>query len=740
MKRKIQSFNYFRNWTLKMLGFILIPAFAYPQHANPIEPLNDANGWMIQTKSSAYQIVVTKNKKVIPVFYGSAKQATSQKKNAAWQDRIDEVPVRGGYPFKSPVLEVVFADHVRDADLEFVSGEIISVNNRKTLKIIQKDNTYPLQVISYIRVLPEFDILEKWIEVKNTSGKEIIKIENLMSGSIVLPSDEYVLSQLSGSQMNEFQPNESLLTPGVKLIENKAFKSNFNAPWFQVRPQNSYKDEKGPTWFGSLHYSGNWTLAFDKTFNSTVQILGGINFWDTEINLKPGQEFQTPKLSVGYSLNGSEGVSQSLSAYIRQEILPKEHRYDMRPVLFNSWYATTYHLNEDEQVEMAKKASEMGVELFAIDDGWFKGRTASDRGLGDWEVDKNKFPNGLSSMIKRINNLGMKFGIWIEPESVNINSNIYKSQPDWILNYPSRKKELGYRVLLNLAKEEVYNHLLNVMTKLLKENKIDFVKVDQNSYLSEPGWMDAPVAIQWEVRILYIENLYRLFDELKKRFPEVLFESCASGGGRIDLGMMSRMDQAWVSDNAVALDRIFIQYGYLSAMPANTMVSWVVDNIIGFQQQPVSLEYKFDVSMSGVLGVGSDIRKWSPKELEIAKNKIAIYKEIRPMVQQGILHRLVSPYESNRCALQYNAEDGKTSVLFCYNMAKYLPGSQPIDRGSSILKLEGLNPQQQYSIKKAEDKNDKGVVYNGDLLMNIGIAWPVKNAFDSQILLISQYK
>lgn len=699
---------------LVLTVLINLALFSYAQEKSSIIKTENPRGWIIRTTTSAYQLIVTANGAVKPGYYGSVEQVDYVKKNSAWFEGIDEVPVRGGLPVKTPVLEVVFTDNVRDAELELVEGQIIRLNGRETLKITQRDKIYPLQVISYIRVLPEYDILEKWIEVKNTSKSDVLKVENLMSGSIVLPADEYILTQLSGKQMNEFQPQESRLTPGVKLIENRSFKSNYNAPWFQVRPQSSNDEESGPTWFGSLHYSGNWKLAFDKSFYTNVQVAGGINFWDTELNLKPGEEFQTPKLSVGFTPNGSEGVSLNLGAYVRNEILPAEHRKDMRPVLFNSWYATTYHLNEEQQVGMAKIAAEAGVELFVIDDGWFKGRTTHTSGLGDWEVDKTKFPNGLGSMIKRINDLGMKFGIWVEPESVTINSDIYRAHPDWILSYPSRKKELPYRVFLNLGKEEVYQHLLNVLSKLLKENKIDFVKWDQNTYLSEPGWMDAPPDVQREVRIAYIQNLYRLVDELKKRFPNVWFESCASGGGRIDYGMMSRMDQAWVSDNAVALDRIFIQYGYLSVLPANTMVSWVIDQIGDLWQQPVSLGYKFDVSMSGVLGIGYDIRKWSPEERAIAKSKIELYKQIRPLVQQGIVHRLVSPFYNNRCALQYNAEDKKSAVLFCYNMVKYLPGSQLIDRGSTILKLRGLDPKQQYRVKKAGDIKDKGTVYKGD--------------------------
>jgi alpha-galactosidase len=721
-----------------VLSFLCFAAFA--QSGSPVILKTDRpKGWIIQTKSSTYQLVVATNGSVKPGYYGAREQAGYANKNAAWYEGIDEVPVRGGLPLKTPALEVVYADHVRDAELVYVSSEILDIDGRQTLKITQKDKVYPLQVTSYIRVLPEYDILEKWITIKNTGKKDAIKVENLQSGSIVLPADEYVLTQLSGGPMHEFQLFNGLLTPGLKVIQNKTFKSPFNAPWFQVRPQSSSKDKKGPAWFGCIHYSGNWSLAFDKAYNGNLQVLGGINFWDTALDLKPGMEFQTPKLSVGYTPDGSEGASMDMGAYVRNEILPVAHRHEMRPVLFNSWYATTDKLKVDEQVDLAKSVSQLGAELFVIDAGWYVTNVGWWGGIGTWEVDKKKFPNGLSPLINAVHDDGMKFGIWFEPENIHLSSDVYKKHPDWILKFADRDTVAVKRTALNLAKEEVYQHLLASISKMLSENKIDFVKWDQNNYLRNPGWPDAPVEIQREVRIRFINNLYRLVDELRKRFPKVLFESCASGGGRVDLGTMSRMDQAWTSDNTVALDRLFIQYGYLSAMPANTMVSWVIQTTQpGGISKSNALSFKFDVAMTGVLGVGLDIRKLTPEERVIAKDKIALYKQIRPMVQQGILHRLVSPFENNRCALQYNAANGKSSVLFCFNMAQYLAGSQYIDRGTNILKLEGLNPDRQYRITKTNDANDKGTVYKGDFLMNIGIVWPVKNAFDSQISLIDQ--
>ncbi|MBZ4190906.1 alpha-galactosidase [Niabella sp. 3A5MI-3] len=705
-------------------------------------------GWLLRTRSSAYQLLITADKRIYPVYYGPLAQAGYKKRSAVWTQGVEELPVRGGYPTKTPLLEVVFNDHVRDADLEYVSGEAITLEGRPVLKLVEKDRRYPLQVTEYIRVLEEYDILEKWIEVTNTAKKGDIRIQNLLSGSLFLPPDEYELTQLSGMELAEFKPFRSTLTPGVKIIENKLFKSNRNMPWFLVRPKTAAAADLGPAWFGAVHYSGNWKLIFDnqveRTYNSALQILGGINFWDTEWTLKPGTSFATPKFSMGFTVGGEEGAARQNAAYIRETILPETHRKLLRPVLFNSWYATTYHLKEEEQVAMAKIAADMGVELFCMDDGWFMNRNKGDEGLGDWEVDPQKFPNGLQPMIDKVHALGMKFGIWVEPESVVLKTALYKKHPDWVLQFPGRRQVPG-RVFLNLAREDVYQYLYRSLSKLLRENKIDFIKWDQNTYLSDPGWAAAAPEMQLEVRIRFIRNVYRLVDALRKEFPDVLFESCASGGGRVDLGMLSRMDQAWTSDNSTAVDRLFIQYGYLAALPANTMVSWVIEGIANQVQLNPPLSYKFDVAMSGVLGIGYDIRKWTAAERALAKRKIETYKRIRPLVQQGILYRLVSPYVHNRCALQYNSGDKNAAAVFCYNLAVYvsggysktadLKGAQYIDNGSTVLKLKGLDPAKQYRIRKLGITDDDGAVYSGSFLMDAGIQWPVKNSFESQVLL-----
>ncbi|RYZ30160.1 MAG: alpha-galactosidase [Chitinophagaceae bacterium] len=689
-------------------------------------------GWNVRTNSSVYQLLLTDRGEVLPVFYGPearAERLLPQDRNRGnGPFQLAEVPVRGTYADKIPVVEVVFADGTRDCELVFQKADVINVDNRQTLRITQRDKVYPLVVVSYIRALLEYDMLEKWTEVKNIGKKEPIQIENLLSSSILLQPDRYFLTHHGGRWLNEFQLQKTELTTGIKTLQARDFSSFENSPWFAVSAQEEADGKGAGVWFGQVHYSGNWRIDLESTVSGHLQIAGGINFWDTQWRLGAGQSFTTPKMSVGFTQKGTDEAARLSADYIRKEILRPSIRDKIRPVIYNSWYATGFNVNEEGQLKLAKEAKDLGVELFVIDDGWFAGRKDDHAGLGDWFTDPEKFPNGLNPLIQKINAMGMQFGIWVEPEMVNPNSQLYKKHPDWVLHFPTRSRtEWRNQLTLNLAREDVYNYLLQSMTDLLKKHNIKFIKWDRNRGLTEPGWPSAPAHLQREVRLRYMNNLYRLIDELEKRFPDVLFESCSSGGGRPDLGMLSRMDQTWTSDNTNPLDRLFIQYGYLSAYPANTMVCWTT----GYDRSAINLplEYIFDVAMQGVLGIGDNITEWNDKQKEIAKNKIAEYKRIRHLVQQGNLVRLKSPFEGNKVALQYVSQDASEAVVICYNLAKAMEGATEESRSGKQLLLQGLDPKVMYAL---DDKNN--TTLSGEYLMNIGIPWPVTTAYRSAVI------
>lgn len=694
--------------------------------------------WSLRTRSTAYQVQITERGDVVPLYYGAAAAAEA----TGAQDRsrgngpfvLHEVPVRGGMADKIPQLEIRFADGTRDLELQFVRADIDTIEGHPTLCITQKDRYYPLQVKSYIRVLHEYNIIEKWIDVRNTGRKEVIQVDNLLSASILLPANQYYLTHHGGRWFNEFQLQQAKLTAGIKTLQARDFSSFENTPWFLVSNAENAWSSTAPVWFGQVHYSGNWRIDLESTVSGHLQIAGGINFWDTGLTLAAGRSFTSPRMSFGFSDRGADDAARIYSRYIKEQVMRTSQSKYRRPVIYNSWYATGFQVNEDGQLRLAREAKDLGVELFVMDDGWFAHRNDDRAGLGDWTADTVKFPDGLQPLIEKINAMGMDFGLWVEPEMVNPNSDLYKKHPDWVLYFPHRKRnEWRHQLTLNLAREDVYQFLLRSMSELLARHNIRFLKWDRNRGVSEPGWPSAPIWMQPEVRLRYVDNLYRLIDELQKRFPEVLFESCASGGGRPDAGMLSRMDQTWTSDNTNPIDRLFIQYGYLSAWPANSMVCWTTD----YDRSKIQLsqEFIFDVAMQGVLGVGDNILKWNTAQKEVAKAKIADYKSIRPLVQQGDLYRLYSPFEGNRVALQYVAKDSANSVLLCYNLQP-LPESAA-GHGPSYphVRLQGLTPSAFYQL------NDKdSSVYSGAYLMDVGVRWPVTGAYRSRILLLTRKK
>ena len=689
---------------------------------------SDNRSWTLLTKSAIYHIGVDGNGIVNMMYFGDKSQDVSLLSRSLG----DEVTIRGGFSSNTPMVEAIFPDKVRDIELIYVRSEVKQTDGYSMLVIYQKDKHYPLSVTEYLRVLPEYDIIEKWIEIENTGKKGVIEIENVQSGTFFLPKDSYELTHFSGIWGAEFQPQTTKLTQGIKTLQVKDFRS-FGTSSFVVRPEGESDETTGKAWFGSLHYSGNWRVDFEKYPTGILQVTSGINFWDQTYYLKPGQTFATPKMSVGYTREGMQGVSHSLTAYTREKILPVRHRNEIRPVLYNSWYATTFDVNEEHQLALAAIAKEIGVEMFVIDDGWFKGRINDKGGLGDWTVDKNKFPNGLQPMIEKINAMGLDFGIWIEPEMVNPNSDLYRAHPDWVFHYPNRTRHEGRnQLILNLAREDVYKYLYDSFYKLLKENNIRFIKWDMNKTMSDPGFPSATTEEQRAVRIKYVENLYRLNESLRKEFPDVWFENCASGGGRIDLGMMSRTDFSWTSDNTDPVDRIFIQYAYLNVFPANTMISWITHE--DWHQLNYPLEYKFDVSMSGVLGIGYDITKWDDNQKATAKEKITQYKDIRETVQFGMHYRLVSPYNINRSVLQYVNKNQTECIIFVYNLGEYPNNAITETQRTNQVRLRGLNPELSYRIEGIEG------VFKGDYLMTSGIEFPVKGAFKSRIFKLREVK
>lgn len=720
--------------------------------AETIRVDKDPLRWTITLGAATYQVILAEDGTLVPGYWGprsdsrlfsppdwkinSPTGAIVRQLPAEWGltpstgTLIHEVPCRGGFVEMTPGIEVIFPDGTRELELRYAGYEMGEIDGLSFIRFDLKDTYYPLMVSEYIRVVPELDILEKWIVLKNM-GKEAITIERAVSGSVVLPQGSYDLLHLSGDCVRDFFPRKTRLTSGVKTLVVRTMKSQQHPPFFQVRPTGDSDENHGPVWFGMVGWSGNWTIDCEVNRIELTQVSGGIGFWDTHWILEGGSEFRTPAMAFGMSADGSNGASRRLHRYILDYVLPATARGKVAKVLYNSWFATEFRVNERQQADLAGIAKDLGVELFVMDDGWFRGPKDDRAGLGDWTPNPEKFPGGLGPLISAVTGDGMDFGIWVEPEMVNPDSDLFRAHPDWALHTPNRIAHEGRnQLVLNFARDDVKEFTIDWMDKLLSDNQIRFVKWDMNRYVSENGWPEALPQRRRELRIRYVHNLYDILRTLRERHPDVVFESCSSGGGRVDTGILTLTDQVWTSDNPDPGDRLQIQYGFSYAFPARIMGNWVAD--AEWHNKTTSLTFRFHVAMTGNLGVGGDISRWSAGDLALAAKLIAQYKTIRHIVQLGDQYRLRSPLEGTRSALQFVTRDGAESVVFAFQTLETLPGSstdvQIIDR----LVLHGLDPDAMYAVGELGSETREEA--SGAVLMASGITVVLQGNYSSRVI------
>jgi len=694
--------------------------------------------WTISTEHSTYQIVLTRNGDMIQGYFGpllgGRLVGVLRYRDAQGISSVREIPYRGGFMNMTPALEVILADHTRELELRYCDHEIGELDGYPFIRLDMKDTHYPFRVSEYIRVIPELDILEKWMVLQNV-GSENILVERAYSGSALLPPDSYELMHLSGDWGREFFPRRTRLTSGLKSIYVRGVRSHQHCPFFMVRPTEETDENHGTVWFGAVAWVGGWQIDFDVNRFERTQITGGINPWDTHWVLKANSEFETPKMIFGLSPDGSNGASRRMHRYMLDHVMPKPFSEQVSKVLYNSWYATTFNVNEKDQIALARIAKEIGIELFVMDDGWFKGRKTDRAGLGDWTPDKGKFPNGLGPLIREINALGMDFGIWVEPEMVNPDSDLYRAHPEWALHTPHRTAHTSrHQLVLNFAREDVKRYTLKWMDELLTKDNIKFVKWDMNRYISEAGWPDADPLQQRELRIRYVQNLYDVLRTLREKHPDVVFECCSGGGGRANPGILALTDQIWTSDNTDPGDRLHIQYGCSYALPAKAMVNWVTD--AEWHQKTTSLKFRFHVAMAGNLGVGNNLNEWADKEKATAKELISLYKSIRHIIQLGDQYRLRDPFSENRMAVQFVTRDGSESVVFAFQTLETQPMATKASSTSDRLVLHGLGPKGVYVLEGDIEPQE----ISGAALMASGISVPLRGNYSSKLILLKKKK
>ncbi|WP_433086629.1 alpha-galactosidase [Dactylosporangium sp. CA-052675] len=573
----------------------------------------------------------------------------------SWESPLDgreEYPSDTGLRFTEPALALRFGDDGRAVRWVLARAEA----DRGHLRLRYRELTRPVRLTLHYRVVPGHDVLERWAELDTDVPVEVVRAD---SAAWCLPAREGArLSSLHGRWGADSRLERTDLPAGtVRLGSRRTTTSPMHNPWVAL-DDGTATETHGEVWTAALAWSGTWRVDVQRLPVGRVVVNAGAGHEPPVARLAAGGRYETPKSCGLYSGEGFGGASRAWHAYVRGEVLP--HGDELRPVLYNSWEATGFLLDEANQMALAERAAALGCELFVMDDGWFGARVADNAGLGDWLPNSARFPDGLGPLIARVHELGMAFGIWVEPEMVNPDSDLYRAHPDWVYasdGYP--RHELRHQLVLDVGRAEVADWLHDWLDRLLTEHDIAFVKWDMNRPVTDPGpYRD----LQWSTR--HARNLYAVLDRLRREHPGVRFESCASGGGRVDLGILARTDQVWPSDNTDASDRLHIQEGFSQLYPARAMTAWVTDAPNFLTGNRLPLRYRFHVAMAGVLGVGGDLPRWTAEEQRLAAELIGQYKRIRPIVQHGRLHRIRSPRDSDAPALAYVSEAGDEAAVF----------------------------------------------------------------------------
>ena len=659
--------------------------------------------------------------------WGSFLANTDNKENFMLESIPQEYPGYGATDLRSPALQLQFSDGTSATDFRYVSHKIYEGKNKlenlpatytenndeaTTLEIVLKDTLKPVEIVLTYSVFKDFDAITRNVKVRNV-GYEDVKILRVLSANVDFNDDDFDMIQLSGSWARERHFIRQPLRSGSQSIESRRGASSHAQNPFIALARKDTTEIKGDIYGFSFVYSGNFlaNVEVDMFYNSRVQI--GINPFDFSWLLKENEEFQSPESVLVYSPNGMTGMSHIYHNLYGKRLARGEHRDKIRPILINNWEATYFDFNETSIKNIAKEASNLGMELFVLDDGWFGKRNNDDCSLGDWFVNEEKIKGGLGKLSKEINDMGLQFGLWFEPEMVCPVSELYEKHPDWCIHIPGRiRSEARMQLILDLSRDDVCDYIIETLSKVLSSASISYVKWDMNRNMTEIGSAKLQPERQRELPHRYMLGLYRIMEELTTAFPHILFESCSGGGGRFDPGMLYYMPQTWTSDNTDAIERLKIQYGTSLVYP-NVSMGCHVSAIPNHQVHRMTpLNTRGVVAMSGSFGYELDITKLSDEEKEMIKEQIKNYKEIRETIQFGDYYRLSSPFEDNDVAWMFVSKD-KKEVVVSFVRQSALPHPK-----FESLKLVGLEEDASYEVV-GENK-----VFGGDELMYVGLNVP----------------
>ncbi|GCF92565.1 alpha-galactosidase [Enterococcus florum] len=708
-----------------------------------IEYLTNCKQFHLSNEQISYVFCVSEDGKLLQLYYGKRvpqdkdythlierhyrQQAPCRKKDDllySLDSLKQELPEYGTSDYRHPAIrlrqsngsavsELVYDSYAIKAGKEALPGLPATYTEEPqeatTLKVHLTDELTGSVVEVVYTIFSELPVITRNVNVLNR-GTEDLFLTHLMSLNLDLPDSDYEWLQLSGAWGRERHVKKRTLQQGIQSIESTRGISSPQQNPFVALARTKTTEFSGEVIGATLVYSGNFLVQAEVDTFDVTRLQLGINPFNFEWKLAPEESFVSPEAVLVYSDQGLNGMSQTFHSLFRKRLVRGKWRDQDRPVLINNWEATYFDFTEEKLLAIAEKAKQVGVELFVLDDGWFGQRTHEKAGLGDWYVNQDRLPDGIGALADKIRALDLKFGLWFEPEMVNLDSDLYRNHPDWMLHTPNRKASHGrHQYVLNYANPDVVDNIFQQMCLIIDESKLEYIKWDMNRVLSEVYAVNLPADRQGEVFHRYVLGVYDLYERLATKYPNILFESCSSGGGRFDAGMLYYAPQAWTSDDTDAMERLKIQYGTSFLYPLSSMGSHV--SVIPNHQtnRLVPLNTRANVAYFGTFGYELDLSKLSDAEIAEVKEQVDFFKKYQSVFHDGTFYRIQSPFEKNRTETSWMvvSEDQTIAIAGYYKMLN------EVNRSFHRMKLQGLKGDWEYVID--------GTVHSGAELMHAGL-------------------
>lgn len=693
----------------------------------------------ISTPASSMVLDARDNGPLDLLYYGTPVSAADiDGLNIAGAVNRSVYPAFGNWPEHETAIAAVQPDGNMTLDLAVIgpARRTTAPDGSEVTSVTLRDRVYPFEVTVNYRTYPLDDVIETWTEISNT-GTAPVTLTRFDSAYLPLRRGNVWLTSFHGSWANEARMNQEPLTPGMKVIKNTDGARNSHCEHAEVlfSLDGAMQEDAGRVIGAALEWGGNYKLRIDTDDSNFHHFFAGINDEQSAYTLDPGTTFTTPPLALCFSNTGAGEVSRRFHRWARKHRIA--HGTEINPILLNSWEGVYFNITEEGMAAMMRDIASMGGELFVMDDGWFGDRYKRDSdnaALGDWTVDTDKLPSGIKGLTDEAARNGIKFGIWIEPEMTNTVSRLYEEHPEYVIKAANRnviEGRGGTQLVLDLSNPEVQNLVFNVVDTLLTQYpEIAYIKWDANAPVMQYGSQYLPADRQSHLAIDWHKGFAAAMNRIREKYPDVAIQACASGGGRANYGILPWFDEFWTSDNTDALQRVSMQWGTSYFFPAVAMGSHISVVPNHTTHRSVPLKFRADVAMTGRLGLELQPKYMSAEEMEFCRKAIATYKSIRPIVQQGDLYRLLSPYDrKGEAALMYVAPDKERAVFYSF----VLDG----DYGTVTprVKMAGLDPSRNYRVTELNAIDNRpllfeGATFSGRFLLDNGLELPVRHSLD----------